>query len=233
MPTASTRKANPLTVDPSAPEKRKTRASWKKAEKNDNAPSELVDGGTPPMVPATIPTAPKKRGRKPKLVASGAEVGNAPSTEVANVAGPETVNQPASNNRSGVKSKASIRDLLPPRDGRNTHPGLHSGVQPTPRKSSQQVQAEHQHQRLELEARLEAAEEAKQMLARMELEDDRIQEAVEEEGQRRLIQLDEKGDTGVVSNQEVIEGLDEVSGDEEDDSESKPDKVEVSLIHEL
>jgi hypothetical protein len=92
----------------------------------------------------------------------------------------------------------------------------------------QQVQAKCQHQRLELEARFQAAEEAKQMLAWMELEDERIEEAVEEEGQWQLIQLDEKGDTGVVSIQEVIEGLDEVSGDEEDDSESEPDKVEVS-----
>ena len=68
------------------------------------------------MVPATMPTAPKKQGQKPKLVASGAEVGNVPSTEVADVAGPETVNQPASNtiNHSDIKSKASICDPLPP-----------------------------------------------------------------------------------------------------------------------
>ena len=70
------------------------------------------------------------------------------------------------------------------------------------------------------------AEEAKQTLAEMELEDERIEEAVEEEGRQRLIQQKVKGYT-IVSDQEVIEGLDEVSSDSDEEDDSEPGKVEV------
>ncbi|KAI9437361.1 hypothetical protein BJY52DRAFT_1230174 [Lactarius psammicola] len=205
MPASSARKANPQAVEPQE-------RVEKKVTKNDT-PSELVGEGIPSTVPTNTTTAPKKRGRKPKPVA--AKVDNTPA-----VTGPEAVNQPASNTVNGR------RDPLPPRGGRNTHPGQQIGVQPTPRRSSQEVEAERERKRLELKERLQAAEEAKRALAQMALEDEMAEEAVEEEGRQRLVRPNKKKNISKVSSLEEVFDLDNVSGDEEED-DSEPSGVEV------
>ncbi|KAI9465236.1 hypothetical protein BJY52DRAFT_1183821 [Lactarius psammicola] len=100
------------------------------------------------------------------------------------------------------------------------------GVQPTPRRSSQEVEAERERKRLELKERLQAAEEAKRALAQMALEDEMAEEAVEEEGQQRLVRPNKKKNISKVSSLEEVFDLDNVSGDEEED-DSEPSGVEV------
>jgi hypothetical protein len=222
---APSRKIKPAIVKPSA-QSEKTRASRRKAPNIDSAPS---DGGIPPAMPATIQPSPKKRGRKPKVVV--ADAGDLPPQNVADLAG---ANQPAGNMVNGpdVESKAPVptRDPLPPREGRNTHPSLQDGVQPTLRRLPQEVAADRKRKRLELEAKLQAAEEAKQILAQMELEDERLEQAVDKEGRRQLFRPSGQRGTGVASSDEDIEGVDEVDyseGEEEDESEPQAEN-EVS-----
>ena len=225
MPTSkasSTKKVKPVTVKPSAPSE-KTRAGRKKAPDIDSAPSEPVEGEIPPTTPASIQPSPKKRSRKRKLVT---DTGDLPPENTDDPA----ANRPAGKKGPGLKSKAPVptRDTLPPREGRNTHPGLQDGIQPTPRRSSQDVAADREKKRLELEAKLRVAEEAKQILAQMELEDERLEEEVEEEGHRQLFCPNGQSSMGVVSSDEEIEGVYEVDYSEgEEEDEPEPEK-EVS-----
>jgi hypothetical protein len=83
---------------------------------------------------------------------------------------------------------------------------------------------------LELEAKLQAAEEVKQILAQMELEDERLEQAVDKEGCRQLFRPNGQCGIGVASSDEDIEGVDEVDyseGEEEDESKPQAEK-EVS-----
>ena len=198
----TTRKAKPVFVEPSVPSK-KTTASRKKPPKC--APSESGEGEIPPTIPATTDAPPKKRGRKPKPVT--AEAGDLPPQNTADVAGTNPANQPADGTEVSKKIKALVptRDPLPAREGRNTHPGRRGGVQPSPRRPTQEVTADRERKRLELQAKLQAAEEAKQILARMELEDERLEKAVEEEGRQRVFHPDGQQGTWVVSDNEEFE----------------------------
>jgi hypothetical protein len=219
-PAASTRKTRSVAIEPSAPsEKTKTRTSRRKAPtpKTDDAPSQLMEEVLP-----TTPASPKKRGRKPKHVAAKAD--NLPTQNMAEAPGTKTADEPTGDTHIGfnLKSKKApvpTRDPLPAREGRNTHPGLRFGLQPTPRQSSQQVVAERKQKRQELEARLQAAEVVKQELALMNLEDERIEEAFEEEGRRRL-QFGQSTSSG----DEEFEGLDDVDSNEEDSPSPEPEK---------
>ena len=88
--------------------------------------------------------APKKQGQKPKQVAL--KVNKLPSQEDAIGRNPEAASQPAGNAIGSATMKmvpVPMRDPLPVRKVRNTHPGLAEGVQPTPCQSSQEVAAEH------------------------------------------------------------------------------------------
>ena len=216
MPPA--RKTKPVAIEASAPsEKTKTRASRRKVptSKTDDALSQLVEEGLPAATPAT----PKKRGRKPKRVAAKAD--DLPTQGTAEA--PKTADEPTGDTHVGsnLKSKKApvpTRDPLPAREGRNTHPGLHFGLQPTPRRSSQQVAAEHERKRQELEAQLKAAEALKQQLALMDLEDERIEEAFEEQGRQRL-----QNDEGLSSGDEDFD-FDEVDSNEEDSPSPEPEK---------
>jgi hypothetical protein len=223
MPTAaSIRKTRSAVTEPSAQsEKPKARASRRKAPtpKTDEAPSQLMEEGPPTITPAS----PKKRGRKPKRVAAKAD--DLLTQDMAEDPGTKTADEPTDDTHVGpnLKSKKApvpTRDPLPAREGRNTHPGLRFGLQPTPCRSSQQVAAEHEQKRQELEARLQAAEVVKQELALMNLEDKRIEEAFEEEGRRRL-QFGQSTSSG----DEEFEGLDDVDSNEEDSPSPEPKKV--------
>ncbi|KAI9449193.1 hypothetical protein BJY52DRAFT_1192814 [Lactarius psammicola] len=101
------------------------------------------------------------------------------------------------------------------------------GVQPTPRRSSQEVKAEREQKQLELKERLQVAEEAKRALAQMALEDEMAEEAVEEEGRQQLVQPNKKKNISKVSSLEEVFDLDNMSGDEEED-DSKPSGVEAN-----
>ena len=145
MPPTAKTKAKSVNVEPPAQIKQtKTRASRRKAQKVNAAPSELGEGGIPTTTPAaTRPSSPKKRGRKPKQVVT--EEGG-PASQNIHVASPKNTEQPADDTEigSGLKLKVPVptHDPLPAREGRNTHPGLHAGLQPTPRRSSREVAAE-------------------------------------------------------------------------------------------
>jgi hypothetical protein len=176
----------------------------------------------------TTPASPKKRGRKPKRVAAKAD--DLPTQNMAEAPGTKTADEPTGDTHIGfnLKSKKApvpTRDPLPAREGRNTHPGVHFGLQPTPRRSSQQVAAERERKRLELEAQVQAAEAVKQQLALMDLEDERIEEVFQEDG-RRGLQFGQN-DEALSSGDEEFEGLDEVDSDEEDSPSPEPEK-EVS-----
>ncbi|KAF8257007.1 hypothetical protein EI94DRAFT_1819402 [Lactarius quietus] len=142
-----------------------------------------------------MPATPKKRGQKPKHVAAGDQPSqNTTEVTVPKAAGKSTVDT-VIDPKPKLKKKAPLpaHDPLPAREGRNTHPGLHIGIQPTPRRSAQAVAAERKKKRqaLEakqhaLEAKLQGIEEAKDVLAQMELEDESLKEEVEEQGRRRL-----------------------------------------------
>ena len=146
-----------------------------------------------------------------------------PASQNIHVASPKNTEQPADDTEigSGLKLKAPVptRDPLPAREGRNTHPGLHAGLQPTPRRSSREVAAERERKRLELVAKQQAGEGAKQLLAQMELEDKRVEEAMEEEGCRRLFHPSGQGGPGTASSEEDfdLDLVDDSEGEEEDD----------------
>ena len=229
----STRKTRSAAVEPLVPsEKTKAQISQKKAPapKSDDVPSQLVADG----IATTTPAPPKKRGRKPKNVEANA--GNPPSENLAEVTGAKTTDETTGNTQVGsnLKSKKApvpTRDPLPAQEGRNTHPGLQVGLQPTPRRSSQQVavEREQRHQNLlaQLQAQKKATDEVKQMIAQMGLEQERTEEAVAEEGRQRL--------TFGQSNKRSTSGdedfdLDGADDGEEDDSE--PEK-EVSTFRKI
>ncbi len=66
----------------------------------------------------------------------------------------------------------------------------------------------------------------------MELEDERTEEAVVEEGHRRLLHPKGQSGTGVVSDNEEIEGLDKVDYSEGEEEDSEP-KKEVSRFQRI
>ena len=183
MPASTRKRAKPVTVEPSAQsETTKSKAGRKKAPKDNAAPSDSAEGIPPIVVPAAIQPSPKKRGRKPRRVA----------TDTSNLL-PQNVDGPVDPigktvNRSGIKPMGPVPacDPLPAREGRNTHPGLRDGVQPTPRRSSQEAQAERDRKRLKLEAEARAINEAIQRLAQVELDDERRQKELEDEGHQQL-----------------------------------------------
>ena len=146
-----------------------------------------------------------------------------PASQNIHVASPKNTEQPADNTEigSGLKLKAPVptRDPLPAREGRNTHPGLHAGLQPTPHQSSQEVAAEREWKQLELVAKQQAGEGAKQLLAQMELEDESVEEVMEEEGCRRLFHPSGQGCPGTASSEEDfdLDLVDDSEGEEEDD----------------
>ena len=217
------------TVNPSTqPEKpKRTRGGQNKASKE----AEEI----PPTAPAQVPTAPKKRGRKPKQVATVAD--KQPSQGSPFGDDPGAACQPASGTVTGKgvtmkKPTPCMREPLPVREGRNTHPGLREGIQPTPCRSSQEVAAERERKRQELEDRLHAAEEAKRMLARMELDDEKYMEDIETEchqpfdhrQQGKILPIPE-------CEYEEFEGLDEIdSEDEEADKEVDEADEEVMEV---
>ncbi|KAN0140687.1 hypothetical protein V8E53_001514 [Lactarius tabidus] len=130
-----------------------------------------------------LPPSPKRRGQKPKPVA--AKVDDVPTKDMAEAPGTKTADKPTGNTHIGSKLKSKkapvpSRDPLPAQEGRNTHPGVHFGLQPSPCRSSQQVVPECEQKRQELEAQVQAAEAVKQQLALMDLEDERIEEVFEE-----------------------------------------------------
>ncbi|KAH8990065.1 hypothetical protein EDB92DRAFT_1946707 [Lactarius akahatsu] len=163
----------------------------------------MVSGtGVPPLVAV----APKKQGRKPKQTATVAD------------------NLPVSGAGATTKTPGPMRDPLPLREGRNTHPSQRDGVQPPPCRSSQEVAAERSRKRLELEEKLRIAEEAKHMLAQMELEDERFVEGIEEECcQPHDHQQQRKALTIVESDDEEIQGIDEVNEIEDDNKKDDDD----------
>ncbi|KAH8979320.1 hypothetical protein EDB86DRAFT_3108055 [Lactarius hatsudake] len=169
----------------------------------DQPAGDTVSGtGAPPLVVV----APKKRGRKPKQTVVVAD------------------NPPVSGADATTKTPGPMRDPLPLREGRNTHPGRRDGVQPPPRRSSQEVAAERSRKRLELEEKLRIAEEAKHMLAQMELEDERFVEGIEEEcRQPHDHQQQRKALTIVESDDEEIQGIDEVDETEDDTNKDNDD----------
>ncbi|KAI9429815.1 hypothetical protein H4582DRAFT_1825696 [Lactarius indigo] len=163
--------------------------------------------GAPPLAAAV----PKKRGRKPKQTAAVADNPPLPKDAITGTGDNGGVaDQPAGNTVSATtKVPGPMRDPLPLREGRNTHPGRRDGVQPTPHRSSQQVATERSHKQLELEEKLRIAEEAKDMLAQMELEDERFEEGIEEE-----YEVDETEDDN-------NEDDDDDEGDDEDEGTGK------------
>ncbi|KAH9069690.1 hypothetical protein EDB83DRAFT_2580974 [Lactarius deliciosus] len=169
----------------------------------DQPAGDTVSGtGAPPLVAV----APKKQGRKPKQMVAVAD------------------NPPVSSADATTKTPGPMRDPLPLREGRNTHPGQRDGVQPPPRQSSQEVAAERSRKRLELEEKLRIAEEAKHMLAQMELEDERFVEGIEEEcRQPNDHQQQRKALTIVESDDEEIQGIDEVDETEDDTNKDNDD----------
>jgi hypothetical protein len=222
-PARSTRKTKSVAKEASAPsEKTITRASRRKALtlKTDDV-SLLMEEELP-----TTPALPKRQGQKPKHVA--AEVDNLPIQNVAEVPGTKTTDKPTgdthigSNVKSKKKAPVPTCDPLPAREGRNTHPGVHFGLQPTPRRSSQQVAAERKQKQQELEAQVQAAEVVKQQLALMDLEDKRYEEGFEEEGHWGL--QFRKNDEDSLDGDKEFEGLDEVDSNEEDSPSPEPGK---------
>ncbi|KAN0140195.1 hypothetical protein V8E53_002091 [Lactarius tabidus] len=134
-PAGSTRKTKSVAKEVSAPsEKTITRASQRKAltPKTDDM-SQLMEEELP-----TTPVPPKRQ-----------EVDNLPIQNVAEAPGTKTTDKPtgdthiSSNVKSKKKAPVPTRDPLPAREDRNTHPGVHFGLQLTPCQSSQQVVAEH------------------------------------------------------------------------------------------
>ena len=235
MPPTAKTTAKSVNVEPPAQiEQTKTRASRRKAQKVNTAPSELGEGGIPTTTPAaTCLSSPKKQGRKPKQVVT--EKGG-PASQNIHVTSPKNTEQPANDTEisSGLKLKAPVptRDPLPAREGRNTHPGLHAGLQPTPRRSSQEVAAEREQKQLELVAKQQAGEGAKQLLAQMELKDERVEEAMEEEGCRRwLFHPSGQGGPGTVSSEEDfdLDLVDDSEGEEEDDLGTEKEVSRVPL----
>ena len=228
---------------PAQPEQtRKTRGSKKKGSEVDSVPSKPAEGEILPATPVPVPEAPKKRGRKPKQATAveddppAAPVPVAPkkrgpkpkqAAAVEDDSPPQKdAGQPAGNtvNSKGAAIPGPTRDPLPLRGGRNTHPARRDGVQPTPRRSSQEVAADREHKRQELEDMLRAAEEAKCMLAQMVLEDERVVEGIDEECRQRLghhPRRHEKTLTIVESDHEEFQGLDEISEDSEDELEDE------------
>jgi hypothetical protein len=173
-------------------------------------------------LPTATPASPKKRGRKSKRVAAKAD--NLPTQNVVEAPGTTTADEPTDDTHIGsnLKSKRTpvpTRDPLPAREGRNTHPGVHFGLQPTPRRSSQQVAAARERKRQELEEKLKATDALKEQLALMDLEEERIEEALEEQGRRRLefVQNDE-------SSGDEDFALDDVDTNEEDSPSPEPEK---------
>ncbi|KAI9430663.1 hypothetical protein H4582DRAFT_1823707 [Lactarius indigo] len=212
--------ADATTIDPSVQSKQtsKTRAGRQKAAKVDGVPSKPTEGEIPPAAPPPVAVAPKKRGRKPKQTATVTD--NLPPQKNA-IAVAIADDKSAVPKKRGRKPKqtAAVADNPPlPKDaitgteGRNTHPGRRDGVQPTPRRSSQQVATERSHKQLELEEKLCIAEEAKDMLAQMELEDKRFEEGIEEE-----CRIDEVDETEDDNNEDD----DDDEGDDEDEGTGK------------
>jgi hypothetical protein len=105
----------------------------------------------------------------------------------------------------------------------NTHPGLAEGVKPHPCQSSQEVADECKCKRLELEAKVCMAEEAKNVLAQMELEDEEMLEELEEEG--CLLDYHLQGQVSVLESDEEnfpeIEEIEDVTDEDEGEEEVK------------
>ncbi|KAF8261699.1 hypothetical protein EI94DRAFT_1809898 [Lactarius quietus] len=144
------------TIDLSAqPEQtRKTRGGRKKGSKVDSIPSKSVEGELLPPGQATVPVAPKKRGRKPKQLAEA--VDNLPSQEDAIGGDPGAAGQPAGDTVDGTGAMAKTAvpawDPLPPQ---------------------KEAAAQCECKRLEIEEKLHEAEELQHILACMELEDEK------------------------------------------------------------
>ena len=94
------------------------------------------------------------------------------------------------------------------------------GVQPAPHRSSQEVAAERERKQLELEAKLRAAEEAKNILAQMELEDERIMQGIEEECRQPL-----DYHTGILESNEEFR-IDDIETDEDDNDDDDEEEEE-------
>ena len=204
---------------PVQPEQKMPKASRTKASKvNIGVPPKVVEEES--TLPTPAPTVPKKRGRKPKQVIAD----NLPPEKEAFSNGLKATDKPAVGTHGGKtatpKTPVPIRDPLPSRGGRNTHPGLMDGVQPAPRRSSQEVAAERKCKRLELEAKLRAAEEAKNILAQMELEDERIMQGIEEECRQPL-----DYHTGILVSDEEFR-IDDIETDEDDDDDEEEEEEE-------
>jgi hypothetical protein len=75
---------------------------------------------------------------------------------------------------------------LPPREGRNEHPGLRGRVAAAPRRTSQQVAAEREALRKAAEEQVRHGEEAKRALAAMMIAEEQRDAEMEEESTRRL-----------------------------------------------
>ncbi|KAF8259079.1 hypothetical protein EI94DRAFT_1707407, partial [Lactarius quietus] len=185
----------------------------------------------------------KTRSVAPKRIAAGDQPSqNTTEVTIPKATGESTVDT-VIDPKPKLKKKAPLpaRDPLPAREGRNTHPGLHIGIQPTPRQSAQAIAAEHEKKRqaLEekqhaLEAKLQGIEEAKDVLAQMELEDESLKEEVEEQGRQRL--PNPFAPYHESSGDEEFEGWDDVEDitDDnieedivDDDLEPEPEVVEV------
>ena len=176
-----------------------------------------------PAVPA--PVIPKKRGRKPKQVRTDSLP---PRKEPSNNS-PTVADQPAGDTGGGTdptpRTPIPRRDPLPDRQGRNTHPGLMDSVQPKTRRSSKEADAERKCLRLELEAKARAYDEAKIMLARVELREERVMQDIEEEG-RQPLEQHLQGQIEIQESEDEEFQLDGIESDEEEDDDDDDDEEE-------
>jgi hypothetical protein len=100
-PAASTRKTKSVAIDPSAlSEKTKTQASQRKAPtpKTVDTPSQLMEEELP-----ITPASPKKRGQKPKCIAT--KVDDVPTKDMAEAPGTKTAEVPTGDTHIGSNLK--------------------------------------------------------------------------------------------------------------------------------
>ncbi|KAI9430282.1 hypothetical protein H4582DRAFT_2087201 [Lactarius indigo] len=156
--------------------------------------------GTPPLAAAV----PKKQGQKPKQTAAVEDNLPLPKDAITGTGDNGGVaDQPAGNTVSATMKR--------------------DGIQPTPRRSSQQVATERSHKWLELEEKLRIAEEAKDMLAQMELEDERFEEGIEEDCHQTHKHHQQREALTIEESDEEIQGIDEVDETEDDNNKDDDD----------
>jgi hypothetical protein len=221
---------------PAAPRTKRGRKAAAAAEEADDAPlakrANSLDEDAP-----TIPAAPRtKRGRKAAAAADetdGAPLAKPPKRAKLQVEqdGPSVEHLPGQPGKKGTTRKkvdTMPRDPLPDRQVRNVHPVPKQAK----RRTSKEVAAEQEAKKKEIEETIRAGEIAKQLLAQMNVSEDRLDNDMNAENPRRISGVNRKRAREEIDTDGELFDFQKVDAmlSESDDSEEEPVQKQKALV---